>query len=305
MIRGIDVSHYQGAVNWPNLAATHRLSFGAAKCSEGLGFVDSQFKGNWAGMKAAGLRRIAYHYASPGSSSARAQAARFVALVDPQSGDGLCLDLEKSNLNMAQSNAWMKAFGDALRDLAPDAVTFAYLGGYSKNGTGRDAVEHFDRWWYPRYASMDRMTSWETDFTPRLDANTTGWPRPHIWQWTPNLNGMDANVSPLTVDHLFTKEDNMPTADEVAKATVDELLARRLTNPLDPTGATTARLDTMLEQTYAQARTAALNTAGGPAAIADAVLAKLPPAVTGGISKDDVRAAVVDVLTNGTNGGTA
>jgi hypothetical protein len=215
MIRGIDVSHYQGSVNWASLVATHRLSFGAAKCSEGMSFVDSQFKRNWAGMKAAGIRRIAYHYASPGSSSAKAQAARFVALVNPQPGDGLCLDLEKSTLNQVQSNAWMQSFGDALRDLAPEAVTFAYLGGYSKNGTGSRACDHFDRWWYPRYASMNRTTSWETDFIPRLDTNTTGWSKPHIWQWTPNLAGMDANVSPLTVSQLFTREDNMPTAAEI------------------------------------------------------------------------------------------
>lgn len=300
MIRGIDVSHYQGTVNWANLAATHRLSFGAAKCTEGMTFEDSQFERNWRGMKAAGLRRIAYHYASPGTSSARAQAARFVALVDPQPGDGLCLDLEKSNLNMAQSNAWMQAFGDALRDLAPQAVTFAYLGGYSKNGTGRDANAHFDRWWYPRYASMNRTTSWETEFSPRLDTNTTGWQSPHIWQWTPNLAGMDANVSPLTVNQLFTKEDDMPTAAEI----VDELFARRMVNPLDPTGKTTARFDTMFEQTYGQARTSAVGLVGLADVVASAVVAKLPPAATGGITQADVRAAVVDVLTNGTNGGT-
>jgi hypothetical protein len=300
MIRGRDVSHYQGDVDWAGLAADEHLSFGAAKCSEGLSFVDSYFKQNRSRIKAAGLSFISYHYATPSASSARAQAAKHVALSDPQPGDALCLDLEKSSLNQSATNAWMRAYGDALHDLAPGITTIAYLGGYAANGSGQSAVDHFDRWWYPRYPGQ---TTWPTVYAPRVDLNTTGWaapPAPHIWQFTPASKGMDANVSNLTIDQLFNTGDTMPTAAEI----VDELFARQMTNPLDPSGNTQARFDTMFEQTFGQARSVNLALPGLADKIAQAVFDKLPPAQVGGLTRQDVVDALTQVLVNGT-GGTA
>jgi hypothetical protein len=212
VIRGIDVSHYQGAVNWSTLSTTYGLAFGAAKCTEGMTFTDSEFRRNWSGMKSAGLRRVAYHYGRPEAGSAAAQAARLVNAVKSAGGlrpglDALCLDLEASALSQAATNAWMRAFGQALRSLAPGVTTIVYLGGYAANGSGQGAVDAFDRWWFPRYQFGGGLAkSWPTNYAPHLSGNTTGWkvpPAPHMWQWTPNLAGRDANVSDLTVAELF------------------------------------------------------------------------------------------------------
>jgi hypothetical protein len=302
MIRGLDVSHYQGDVNWAALKTRYGLSFGAAKCTEGMTFTDSYYAQNRARIRAAGLKAIAYHYAAPSQSSglrrlarrlagrplttvqssARAQATRFVARAGDV--DALCLDLEKSSLSQTDTNAWMREFGDALHDLAPGVVTIAYLGGYAANGSGQNAVDHFDRWWYPRYASMSPATSWPLLYTVNVASpNTTGWPHPpypHIWQWSPNVGGMDANVSDLTVTELFDNGGNVPTAAEIA----DELLSRQLPNPIaGPGDPPTVSFQTHLVWANAHA-TRAVETAAAalallqhPDGLAAAIVAALPP----------------------------
>src|SRR5437867_1330928 len=60
-LRGIDVSHYQGAINWDDVASGG-ISFAYIKATEGTNFVDPLFAQNWAGAEAAGLRRGAYHF---------------------------------------------------------------------------------------------------------------------------------------------------------------------------------------------------------------------------------------------------
>ena len=60
-LQGIDVSHYQGFVNWKQVKAAG-YAFGIAKATGGTRFVDSQFHNNWQGMREAGLVRGAYHF---------------------------------------------------------------------------------------------------------------------------------------------------------------------------------------------------------------------------------------------------
>lgn len=84
-LTGIDVSHYQGAVNWGAVKAAG-CAFAFAKATEGTGIVDSEFAANWSGMKAAGLARGAYHFFHA-SEDAAEQASHFLATVRLQPGD--------------------------------------------------------------------------------------------------------------------------------------------------------------------------------------------------------------------------
>jgi lysozyme len=92
-LRGIDVSHYQGAIDWPTVAR-HDVAFAYIKASEGVESRDAQFERNWRGARRAGLRVGAYHYFIF-CRSARAQAHNFLA-VAPRRGGGLppAVDLE-------------------------------------------------------------------------------------------------------------------------------------------------------------------------------------------------------------------
>ncbi|MBI1771936.1 MAG: glycoside hydrolase family 25 protein [Burkholderiales bacterium] len=60
-VQGIDVSHYQGTVNWAAVK-TAGIGFAFAKATDGNTYTDPQFKTNWAAIKAAGLLRGAYHF---------------------------------------------------------------------------------------------------------------------------------------------------------------------------------------------------------------------------------------------------
>lgn len=58
---GIDVSHWQGDVNWPLVATQCR--FGICKATEGTGYRDPAFATNYKGIRDAGLIRGSYHFA--------------------------------------------------------------------------------------------------------------------------------------------------------------------------------------------------------------------------------------------------
>lgn len=60
-IRGIDVSHHQGKVDW-TATATENIHFAFIKASEGADHLDREFDANWDGAAAAGIARGAYHF---------------------------------------------------------------------------------------------------------------------------------------------------------------------------------------------------------------------------------------------------
>lgn len=69
---GVDVSAYQGEVDWPVLAE-QGVEFAFIKATEGSTLQDRQFRSNWEGAQAAGIRTGAYHflsYDSPGETQA-------------------------------------------------------------------------------------------------------------------------------------------------------------------------------------------------------------------------------------------
>lgn len=83
-VKGVDVSHYQGDIDWSALAG-RGLRFAFIKATEGSASRDETFADNWSGALEAGLRVGAYHffsYDSPGAS----QAGNFIDAVRPHEG---------------------------------------------------------------------------------------------------------------------------------------------------------------------------------------------------------------------------
>ena len=76
---GIDVSHYDGEIDWPTVSHSG-VAFAYAKASEGTSaaLLDAFFPANWSGMKDAGILRGAYHFFRP-ELDASAQAQQFLA----------------------------------------------------------------------------------------------------------------------------------------------------------------------------------------------------------------------------------
>jgi GH25 family lysozyme M1 (1,4-beta-N-acetylmuramidase) len=109
-IQGIDVSHWQGTINWTSVKNSGKR-FAFMKATEGTTYTDPRFATNWAQSKAAGLIRGAYHFGHPGSD-AIAQADRFINVVQPTSGDlQMMLDLEVNDgRTPSQVRSWVVSF---------------------------------------------------------------------------------------------------------------------------------------------------------------------------------------------------
>ena len=89
-IHGIDVSSYQGNIHWPAVAQMEdqgvNIQFAFIKATEGLKFVDKQYKRNWQKAKEANITRGAYHFFLA-TKSGRLQAQNFIKTVKLEPGD--------------------------------------------------------------------------------------------------------------------------------------------------------------------------------------------------------------------------
>ena len=83
-VRGVDVSHYQGEIDWEILAGQD-IDFAFIKATEGSSYVDDTFEYNFSEARRAGLFVGAYHFFSF-DSSAEAQAKNFTDTVEPFEG---------------------------------------------------------------------------------------------------------------------------------------------------------------------------------------------------------------------------
>ncbi|WP_240186902.1 glycoside hydrolase family 25 protein [Pedobacter nanyangensis] len=89
-VHGIDVSYYQGKIDWPMVKKMKedevKISFAFIKATEGLLLVDPYFKRNWREAPKAGLMCGAYHFFRP-KKDGKAQAKFFLQVVNIEKGD--------------------------------------------------------------------------------------------------------------------------------------------------------------------------------------------------------------------------
>lgn len=132
---GIDVSAANGVISWPKVAATGKVHYAFAKCSEGSTSVDGQLKANWKGIKSVGFPRGAYHYSRPfpvpGDAEKEADHYCDVMLslgLEPE--DMLMLDLEDAGRthNGLEFYIWVLAWLDRV-ELRTGKIALLYTGG--------------------------------------------------------------------------------------------------------------------------------------------------------------------------------
>lgn len=108
-LRGIDVSHYQGTIDWTKVKGAG-FTFACTKATEGTTYVDPSFATNWKQMNAVGLYRCAYHFFHP-ASDPTTQAKFFVNTVNSAGGFHasntlqFMLDLETTD-NLSPAAVW-------------------------------------------------------------------------------------------------------------------------------------------------------------------------------------------------------
>lgn len=211
-IDGIDVSDYQREVPWP---AVHAASyeFGIAKATESVGFTCSTFARNWAGIKAAGMVRGAYHFARPSQNrNPKAEVDYFLAAIDAagglETGDAIALDLEDTNVS-------------AYRDLA--TWTLGWLQ-YAMGQVGFRPLLYSGEWYLKPHnlLSNTEIASsglWLAAYGRVRPEPPDPWPFVAIWQrdaWgdVPGIDGdCDLNTFFGTREQLlrYGKPDKEPT----------------------------------------------------------------------------------------------
>lgn len=107
-VRGVDVSHYQGEIDWSVLSGEN-IDFAFIKATEGSSYVDETFQYNFENAKDAGLSVGAYHFFSFDSKS-ETQAENFINTVIPFEG------------------------------MLPPVVDFEFYGGKEKNPPAKEEV---------------------------------------------------------------------------------------------------------------------------------------------------------------------
>jgi lysozyme len=100
-IHGIDVSHYQAAIDWEAVKSMQdkniKIGFAFIKATEGLSKVDAIYRRNWFKAGDAKIPRGAYHF-FVSSKSGKAQAQNFIETVILEKGDmPPVLDIEQTN----------------------------------------------------------------------------------------------------------------------------------------------------------------------------------------------------------------
>lgn len=112
---GIDVSHYQGAINWTSVRGAG-IQWAYIKATEGTTFKDSRFNTNYVAADRAGVIRGAYHFARPNVSSGAVQANYLASNGGAWSADSRTLpaaiDLEAGCYGKSQAamRSWIADF---------------------------------------------------------------------------------------------------------------------------------------------------------------------------------------------------
>ena len=183
--KGIDVSHWNGVIDWIRVAGGgYRFVFG--KATEGLTLIDPTYSVNRAGTEGFGLRFGAYHFARPSGGSdaaatagAIAQADHFVDVAQPQKGElPPVLDLEATGaLAPARLKVWTRAWLDEVYARTGIHGTIYASPNFWKTSVA-DAPDFADagnRLW---------VAHWTTGSAPLVPGQNWGGRGWTFWQWT-------------------------------------------------------------------------------------------------------------------------
>jgi len=179
---GLDVSGYQGNVNWSSVAANGGR-FAYVKATESTTYQNPYFTQQYNGSYNAGLIRGAYHFATPDTSSGATQADYFVAHGGGWSKDGKTLP---GMLDMEWNPYGATCYGLSASGMVNWILSFSNE--YHAK-TGRWAVIYTATSWW------SQCTGNTGDFSstnPLMLANYNGspgampynWPYQTIWQYS-------------------------------------------------------------------------------------------------------------------------
>ena len=209
LLSGIDVSHYQGAIDW-RAVARMGIAFAYAKATEGLDPPDAGFADNWAGMQDAAITRGAYHFFRP-AASVEAQADRFLSVVTGfQAGDlPPMLDLEEARSGTNSPDEWASIpFNERL------PMALAWLEQVEQALGVRPVVYTRRGWLEPNLGAAGDLVNyplWIAHYTAAAQPTVPGgWSRWTFWQYS--KSGRVAGIyGPVDLDRFNGSQDDLAT----------------------------------------------------------------------------------------------
>jgi GH25 family lysozyme M1 (1,4-beta-N-acetylmuramidase) len=184
LLNGVDVSSWDGSIDWPALAAATQFAIIRSSC--GNGYRDPNLSYNQAQARSLGMLRGYYHYCYPDYGySATSEADWMLAQIGTlQPGEVLCLDYERPSYSSCVS--WCKAFLDrvyAQTGLKP----YIYMNLSTVNSYNWSSVANAG---YPLW-----LAYWDGISNPLVPATVAYWGNCTMKQW----NGEKSiQVGPLT-----------------------------------------------------------------------------------------------------------
>ncbi len=201
-IEGLDISHWQGTIDWSAVAASGR-KFAFMKATEDTTYVDATYKTNYAQAKANGLVVGAYHFGRPDSTpgSAVAEADHFADTLILASGDlRPVLDLENNgSLSVAALQAWVQAFLEQVYQRTGLRAMIYVSPSFWSTSMGNStwfAANGYDELWIAHWTTVPAPT------VPASNWNGKGWT---FWQYTSTgtVPGISGNVD---LDRYATRD---------------------------------------------------------------------------------------------------
>lgn len=184
IVHGIDVSYWQGDIDWPAVAGTE-IKFAIARISDG-DYLDTQFDTNWPAIKENGLIRGAYQYFRP-MEDIELQAQIVIDAVGMLGPGDLPVTLDVEAQNPGVSQATYVARIQQWMDLVEPATgkkPMIYTGRYYwQDNVGSDDFADHVLWHaqYPNACIPASQTPPECGTCPNIAAQFETW---GFWQFT-------------------------------------------------------------------------------------------------------------------------
>lgn len=216
---GIDVSHWQGTIDWQKVIQDKQhIEFAFVKATEGETYQDPKFQENWQGMNENGLKSGAYHYFRAAENPQK-QVDNIVGVLKEVDFDKekhrVVIDIEpykkgevKASSDLAADNLWQVITGIE-----------AQLGGtpiiYTNNSFWNNEIN------YGKYPFHEKCPLWVANWnveTPKIPGSWKEW---KIWQHSckGNVEGIKGDVD---LDRMHLDE---VTVMPLSSSPVEDLIA--------------------------------------------------------------------------------
>jgi len=207
-VEGLDVSYYQGTVDWQKVKASGR-SFAFVRVSDGTKYIDNKFDTNWKGTKAAGLLRGAYQFFRP-AQSAEAQATIMInaigqlgagdlpAVIDVETADG-----QSSSTITKKIQTWV----DMVEAATGKRPIIYAASGFWNTLSGTSQFVDYPLWVANYGASCPSMPKtwsnwkfWQYSDRGKVPGITTGGVDVNVWNGT--LADLEAWANPVKMEPM-------------------------------------------------------------------------------------------------------